>query len=320
MKIIFAGTPKFAAIVLEGLIRDSLKPDCVLTQPDRGKGRGRKVTVSPVKKVAIDSGIEVLQPFRLRDEAIKSKIEIIAPDVLVVAAYGLILPREILCAPKFGCINVHASVLPRWRGAAPIERAILAGDQTTGISIMQMEEGLDTGPVYESSSTDIIPGESVSGLEARLALMGSDLLCKVIRNLPGTKSKQEGQFATYAAKLTREDRKIDWSHSTEMLFRQIWALSERLPVTVEINNQKIQILEAIDRQQKLQETDSQVVGSIIDVDKSGITVKCIDGLLSVTKLKVIGGKGATINPSSALNGFPHIFKKGAIIKNISESA
>ena len=242
-----------------------------------------------------------------------------APDLLVVAAYGLILPREILCTPKFGCINVHASILPRWRGAAPIERAILAGDQTTGISIMQMEEGLDTGPVYKSLSADIIRGESVSGLEARLAFMGSDLLCKVIINLPGSKLKQEERFATYAAKLTSEDRKIDWSHSTEMLYRQIWALSERMPVTVEINNQKIQILETIDRQQKLQETDSQVVGSIIDVDKSGITVKCIDGLLSITKLKVIGGKGATLNPSSALNGFPHLFKKGAIIKNIGES-
>ena len=182
-----------------------------------------------------------------------------------------------------------------------------------------MEEGLDTGPVYESSSTDIIPGESVSTLEARQPLMGSDLLCKVIRNLPGSKLKQEGRFATYAAKLTSEDRKIDWSHSTEMLFRQVWALSERMPVTVEINNQKIQILEAIVRQQKLQETDSQMVGSIIDVDKSGITVKCIDGLLSITKLKVIGGKGATLNPSSALNGFPHLFKKGAIIKNVNAS-
>ena len=319
MKIIFAGTPKFAAIILERLIKEGLKPSCVLTQPDRGKGRGRKVTVSPVKKVAIDSEIDVLQPFRLKDDAIKSKIEIMAPDVLVVAAYGLILPREILCSPKFGCINVHASILPRWRGAAPIERAILAGDQTTGISIMQMEEGLDTGPVYESSSTDIIPGESVSGLEARLAFMGSDLLHKVIRNLPGSKSQQEAQFATYAAKLTSEDKKVDWSNSTEMLFRQIWALSERLPVTVEINNQKIQILEAIVLQQELQKTESQIIGSIIDIDKSGITVKCIDGLLSLTKLRVIGGKGATLNPSSALNGFPHIFKKGAIIKNINES-
>ena len=319
MRIIFAGTPTFASIILEGLIKEGLKPSCVLTQPDRGKGRGRKVIISPVKKVAIDSEIEVLQPLTLKDAEIQSKIEIMAPDLLVVAAYGLILPREILYTPKFGCINVHASVLPRWRGAAPIERAILAGDQTTGISIMQMEEGLDTGPVYESHSTDIIPGESVSGLEARLAFMGSDLLCKVIRNLPGSKSEQESQYATYAAKLTSEDKKIDWSHSTEMLFRQIWALSERLPVTVEINNQKIQILEAIVRQQKLQETDSQMVGSIIDVDKSGITVKCIDGLLSITKLKVIGGKGATLNPSSALNGFPHLFKKGAMIKNISES-
>ena len=319
MKIIFAGTPTFASIILGELIQDGLKPDCVLTQPDRGKGRGRKVIISPVKKVAIDSEIEVLQPLTLKDAEIQSKIEIMAPDLLVVAAYGLILPREILFTPKFGCINVHASVLPRWRGAAPIERAILAGDQTTGISIMQMEEGLDTGPVYESHSTDIIPGESVSGLEARLAFMGSDLLCKVIINLPGSKSKQEGRFATYAAKLTSEDRKIDWSHSTEMLFRQIWALSERMPVTVEINNQRIQILEAIDRQQKQQETDSQMVGSIIEVDRSGITVKCIDGLLSITKLKVIGGKGATLNPSSALNGFPHLFKKGAIIKNVNES-
>ena len=318
MEILFAGTPKFAAVILERLIKEELKPRCVLTQPDRGKGRGRKVAFSPVKKVAIDSDIDVLQPFTLKDEAIKSKIEIMAPDVLVVAAYGLILPREILRAPKFGCINVHASVLPRWRGAAPIERAILAGDQITGISIMEMEEGLDTGPVYESSTTDIIPGESVSGLEARLAFLGSNLLCKVIRNLPGSKSKQEGRFATYASKLTSQDRKIDWSHSAGRLFRQIWALSERLPVTVEINNQKIQILEAIVRQQKLQETDSRMVGSLIDVDKSGINVQCIDGLLSITKLKVIGGKGAILNPSSALNGFPHIFTKGAIIKNINE--
>ena len=319
MKIIFAGTPTFASIILEGLIKEGLKPSCVLTQPDRGKGRGRKVIISPVKKVAIDSEIEVLQPITLKDAEIQSRIEIMAPDLLVVAAYGLILPREILCTPKFGCINVHASVLPRWRGAAPIERAILAGDQTTGISIMQMEEGLDTGPIYESSSTNIIPGESVSGLEARLAFMGSSLLCKVINNLPGSKSEQESQYATYAAKLTSEDKKIDWSHSTEMLFRQIWALSERLPVTVEINNQKIQILEAIVRQQKPAETDSQMVGSIIDVNKGGITVKCIDGLLSITKLKVIGGKGSTLNPSSALNGFPHIFKKGGIIKNINAS-
>ena len=319
MEIIFAGTPKFAATILEKLIKEGLKPNCVLTQPDRGKGRGRKVTFSPVKKVAIDSEIDVLQPVSLKDDAIKSKIEMMTSDVLVVAAYGLMLPREVLCAPKFGCINVHASVLPRWRGAAPIERAILAGDQSTGISIMQMEEGLDTGPVYESGTTDIIPGESVSGLEARLAFMGSDLLCKVIRNLPGSKSEQEGRFATYASKLTTEDRKIDWSHSTERLFRQIWALSERLPVTIEVNNQKIQILEAIVRQQEGQETDSEMVGSIIGVDKSGIYVKCIDGLLSITKLKVIGGKGAILNPSSALNGFPHLFKKGAVIKNINES-
>ena len=319
MKIIFAGTPTFASIILERLIKEGLKPNCVLTQPDRGKGRGRKVIISPVKKVAIDSEIEVLQPLTLKDSEIQSRIEIMAPDLLVVAAYGLILPRGILYAPKFGCINVHASVLPRWRGAAPIERAVLAGDLTTGISIMQMDEGLDTGPVYESSSTYIIPGESISGLEARLAFMGSDLLCKVIYNLPGSKSEQESQYATYAAKLTSEDKKIDWSHSTEMLFRQIWALSERLPVTVEINNQKIQILEAIVSEQKPAETDSQIVGSIIDVNKSGITVKCIDGLLSITKLKVIGGKGSILNPSSALNGFPHIFKKGAIIKNINAS-
>jgi methionyl-tRNA formyltransferase len=319
LKIIFAGTPKFAAIILEGLIEEGLKPSCVLTQPDRGRGRGRKVTVSPVKKVAIDSEIDILQPSSLRDEAIKLKIQIMAPDVLVVAAYGLILPREILCAPKFGCINVHASVLPRWRGAAPIERAVLAGDLTTGISIMQMDEGLDTGPVYESSSSDIIRGESISGLEARLALMGSGLLCKTVRNLPGSKLPQDARYATYAAKLSNEDRKIDWSHSADRLFRQIWALSERLPVTVEINDQKIQILEAVALQTEMEKSDSLMVGSIIDTNKRGITVKCIDGLLCLTKLKVIGGKGTTLNPSSALNGFPHLFKKGAIIKNINES-
>ena len=319
MKIIFAGTPKFAAIVLEGLIKEGLKPGCVLTQPDRGKGRGRKVSISPVKKVAIDSEIDVLQPFRLKDEAIKSKIEIMAPDVLVVAAYGLILPREILCVPKFGCINVHASVLPRWRGAAPIERAILAGDQTTGISIMQMEEGLDTGPVFASSSTDIVRGESVGGLEARLASMGSELLNKVLINLPGSKLQQEEELATYASKLNGEDRKVDWSQSTDRIFRQIWALSERIPVTMEINNRRVQILEAVqvDRY-KPQELDSQMVGSILRIDKGGIFIRCKDGVLNLTKLRMIGGKGAILSPSSALNGFPHIFNKGAIIKNINQ--
>ncbi len=319
MRIIFAGTPKFAAIILEGLIKEGLKPDCVLTQPDRGQGRGRKVKVSPVKQVAIDSEIDVLQPFGLKDDAIKLKIKAMAPDVLVVAAYGLILPKEILCAPRFGCINVHASVLPRWRGAAPVERAILAGDQTTGISIMQMEEGLDTGPVFASSSTGIVRGESVSGLEARLAFMGSDLLNKVLRHLPGSKSKQEEELATYASKLTSEDRKVDWSQSTDKIFRQIWALSERIPVTMEINNRRIQILEAVQVDEyKAQELDSQMVGGILRIDKSGIFIRCKDGVLNLTKLRMIGGKGAILSPSSALNGFPHIFNKGAIIKNINQ--
>ena len=320
MRIIFAGTPKFAAIILEGLIEEGLKPNCVLTQPDRGQGRGRTVKLSPVKEVAIGSDIDVLQPLGLKNEEIKSKVKEMMPDVLVVAAYGLILPREILYAPKFGCINVHASVLPRWRGAAPIERAILAGDQTTGISIMQMEEGLDTGPVFAFRSTDIVSGESVSGLESRLAFMGSDLLNKVLINLPGSKYEQDAGLATYAPKLTDEDRKIAWSRSTEALFRQIWALSERMPVTVKINNQRIQLLAAVQaRQETSQEPDTQMVGSIVHIDKNGIFVKCTDGLLNLTKLKVIGGKGAALTASSALNGFPHIFKKGVIIKNIDES-
>ncbi len=320
MRIIFAGTPKFAAIILEGLIKEGLKPDCVLTQPDRGQGRGRKVKVSPVKQVAIDSEIDVLQPLRLKDDAIKSKIKAMKPDVLVVAAYGLILPREILCAPRFGCINVHASVLPRWRGAAPIERAILAGDQTTGISIMQMEEGLDTGPVFASGSTDIVRGESVGGLEGRLAFMGSGLLNKTLGNLPGSKLEQEEELATYASKLTNEDRKVDWSQSTDGIFRQIWALSERMPVTTEIDDRRIQILEAVQVDEyEFQELDSQTIGSILGIDKSGIFIRCRDGVLNLTKLRMIGGKGAILNPSSALNGFPHIFKKGAIMKNINQS-
>ena len=319
MKIIFAGTPTFASIILEGLIKEGLKPSCVLTQPDRGKGRGRKVIISPVKKVAIDSEIEVLQPLTLKDAEIQSKIEIMAPDLLVVAAYGLILPEKSFVRQNLVVLTCTHRFYRGGEGLLLSREQFWPAIKPPASLLCRWKRALIQVQFMSPSSTDIILGESVSGLEARLAFMGSDLLCKVIRNLPGSKSKQESQFATYAAKLTSEDRKIDWSHSTEMLFRQIWALSERMPVTVEINNQKIQILEAIDRQQKLQETDSQMVGSIIDVDKSGITVKCIDGLLSITKLKVIGGKGSTLNPSSALNGFPHIFKKGAIIKNINES-
>jgi len=225
-RIVFAGTPEFALAALTALVEAGRAPVAVYTQPDRPAGRGRRTTASPVKRYARKIGIEVLQPGTLRDEAVASELEALRPDVLIVAAYGLILPKRILEIPAQGCLNVHASLLPRWRGAAPIQAAILAGDRTTGISLMKMTEGLDCGPVYSSRSVTIGDHECAGELHDRLAVLGGELLVADLRKImDGTISAlgQEEASATYAGKIGKSDAELDWTRTADALQRHVRA-------------------------------------------------------------------------------------------------
>ncbi|HFE39149.1 MAG TPA: methionyl-tRNA formyltransferase, partial [Gammaproteobacteria bacterium] len=228
MKILFAGTPEFAAVALSALLRTEHEIIAVYTQPDRPAGRGRKLTPSAVKQVAQDAGVDVYQPVSLKDAEAQAKLEALEADIMVVAAYGLLLPARVLEAPKLGCVNIHASLLPRWRGAAPIHRAILAGDVETGITIMQMNEGLDTGDILFKTSCTIKADDTSASLHDRLADMGGEAIVHtlgVIEKGRVVKEKQDDSLAVYAHKLKKSEAKIDWTQSAIQLDRQIRAFN-----------------------------------------------------------------------------------------------
>ena len=317
---VFAGSPAFAATILEHLASSPYRPVAVYTQPDRARGRGRKVKPNAVKKLARELQIDVVQPESLRNAEAVEDLRRLQPDVLIVAAYGLILPPDILTVPTYGCLNVHASLLPRWRGAAPIERAIMAGDTETGVCIMQMQAGLDTGPVYVSTHIPIAPTVQANELEHQLAVQGAADLISVLDQINAAHrgeaelpqpSPQDEQHATYAHKLTTLDRSIDWSNPAEVLARQVRALSARLPVRVQINACGVQLMDA-DWIEQSPLTDGQLSpGTIVDASKSGIIVQCETDLLQINAVKVEKGKGSTLDPAAAVNGFGDLFHVGA---------
>ena len=225
-RIVFAGTPEFALASLNALVAAGGNVVAVYTQPDRPAGRGRKLTASPVKRFATEHGIAVLQPESLRDAEAAAELAALRPDVMIVAAYGLILPQNVLDIPRHGCVNVHASILPRWRGAAPIQAAILADDEVTGVCLMAMTAGLDCGPVYSCKSINIGAEESAGELHDRLAVLGGELL---VADLPGilagelTAREQDESQACYAAKIEKQDALIDWSMTADECHRHIRA-------------------------------------------------------------------------------------------------
>ena len=226
MKLAFAGTPEFAAIVLDELIESEHTVDAVLTRPDARAGRGRRMTQSAVKRRAADSGIEIHQPSTLRGSRADAMLTALVPDVLVVAAYGLLLPPSILAIPRLGCVNVHASLLPRWRGAAPTAHAILAGDRETGVSIMQMDAGLDTGPVLSSRICAIADDDTAGSLASRLATLGAAALVDTLSALEHgsvTPEPQDTSRATTAPKLSKTQAVIDWSRPAVEIERSIRA-------------------------------------------------------------------------------------------------
>ena len=291
MKIIFAGTPEFAAKALRQLLKEH-EVIAVLTQPDRPKGRGMQLQPSPVKQLALENGLRVLQPPSLKSEDIQKELEKLSPDVMVVAAYGLILPKAVLNIPTYGCLNIHASLLPRWRGAAPIQRAILAGDIETGITIMQMDEGLDTGDMLLKQSCEITTSDSAQTLHDKLAKLGAESISQALYRLQeGTLSRepQDHALATYAPKLVKSEARLDWKKSATELEREIRGYLP-FPVSFAIfGNDAVKIFSARTSLDK----SVQKTGKIIAVGKTGIEVQCGEGTLILEILQKPGGKQMT---------------------------
>jgi methionyl-tRNA formyltransferase len=289
MRLVFAGTPEFAAVSLRALLHAEHDVLSVLTQPDRPSGRGLRESYSPVKQVALKRGIAVLQPASLRDPRVQAGLADLDAEVWVVAAYGLLLPPAILTQPRFGCVNVHASLLPRWRGAAPIQRAILAGDIETGISIMRMDAGLDTGPVYLRRAVPIQPHDTAGSLHDRLAEVGATAVSEVLEALPAGTLRAEPQAsdgACYAPKLTREDARVDWSKPAAYLERLLRALD---PAPGAITSHAGEILKLWSGRLSIGRAGA-APGTVLAAGSSGIEVQCGEGSLVVTTLQRAGGR------------------------------
>ena len=284
MDIVFAGTPRFAEVALRALLDAGHRVPLVLTQPDRGAGRGRRVRPSPVKALAEHRSLPVLQPVSLRDQAVVDTIAQESPDVMVVAAYGLLIPKTILTLPRMGCLNIHASLLPRWRGAAPIQRALIAGDTTTGISIMQMEEGLDTGPILLQEAVPIAPDDTAGTLHERLAALGARLIVEALAS-PLTPRPQGAVGATYAAKITKEEARIDWSRAAASIERQVRAFDPDPGAFTFLAGDMLKVWRAA-----VVSGASGAQGAVLDVDRQGVLVACGHDALRLTEMQRAGGK------------------------------
>ena len=304
----FAGSPEFAKNILQSLQNSPFAPMVVLTQPDRPKGRGRKLQANAVKTLAREQNIPVLQPVNFKLQGSLDALAAFNPDVLIVAAYGLILPPSVLALPKYGCINIHASLLPRWRGAAPIERAIMAGDTATGVGIMQMEKGLDTGALFAEKELVISAQASVLQLEQQLAISGAELLIDVLSKLPMKAKPQNEKGVTYASKLTADDRRISWQNSAVNIERQIRALADRMPVTAKLPEVEVQFLAASVLDGDLIEAKP---GTVLIARKGRLIIQCGTGQLQLQRLRINKGKGLPMDTAAAINGFQRFLPEGA---------
>ena len=287
MKVIFAGTPDFAASALAALIEAGHEILVVLTQPDRPKGRGMKLTPSPVKTLALQHELPVWQPENLKDVAIQQQLRDLQADVMVVAAYGLLLPAVVLDIPQYGCLNIHASLLPRWRGAAPIQRAIEAGDAESGVCIMQMDVGLDTGDVLLSRSTPITEVTTAAQLHDDLAVIGAQAIVEALAELPElTAIPQPEAGVTYAQKLSKADAEIDWALGAKQIHAKIRALNPVPGAWSSLNEQLIKIWAS----KVLEQRSDAAIGSIVAADKQGIAVQTGAGVILITELQASGSK------------------------------
>ncbi|QMV50198.1 methionyl-tRNA formyltransferase [Ewingella americana] len=310
MRIIFAGTPDFAARHLDALLTSEHEVVGVFTQPDRPAGRGNKLTPSPVKILALEHGIPVFQPKSLRPAESQQLVAELNADVMVVVAYGLILPQAVLDMPKLGCINVHGSLLPRWRGAAPIQRSLWAGDSQTGITIMQMDVGLDTGNMLHKIECDIEPQDTSATLYNKLAELGPTGMLATLQQLAEGTARPEVQdeaLVTYAEKLSKEEARLDWSLSAKQLERCIRAFNPWPMSYFVIDEQPVKVWQA----EALSQQTSAQPGTIIAAGKAGIQVATSDGILNILQLQPAGKKAMSVQ--DILNSRREWFIEGNIL-------
>jgi methionyl-tRNA formyltransferase len=304
MKIIFAGTPVFAAAALEALINAGHEIVLVLTQPDRPAGRGMRLMASAVKELALQHELMLLQPKTLKNTTLHEQLQALDADVMVVAAYGLILPANVLQIPRFGCLNIHASLLPRWRGAAPIQRAILAGDQETGITIMQMDEGLDTGAMLLVHRIAIVQDDTSQSLHDKLCILGAQSIVEALALLSQGKLEpvvQDDALACYASKIKKTEAQINWRQTAQQINRVVRTFNPSPGAYTYFQGNMIKIWHA-----QLVAGEIGRPGEIMATGRDGITVACGTGLLQIETIQKAGGK--KLNAENFLAG--HVIRPG----------
>lgn len=307
LRVVFAGTPDFAAIHLKALIEAGTDLVAVYTQPDRPAGRGKKLTPSPVKALAMEHELPVFQPQTFKDAASQGEFAALNADLFIVVAYGLLIPQAVLTTPKHGCINVHASLLPRWRGAAPIQRAIEAGDRETGVTIMQMDVGLDTGDMLHKVSCDIEDHETGGSLHDKLAALGPPALLHTLKAIAGNDLqpiKQDDSLSTYAGKISKQEAAIDWRQSAGAIDRKVRAFNP-FPVAFSTLEDKSIRLWATT---PLTETTQAMPGTIITSNRESLVIACGEGSLAVRKAQLPGKKPLPIE--DIMRGNADFFAKG----------
>ncbi|MFK8018994.1 MAG: methionyl-tRNA formyltransferase [Pseudomonadales bacterium] len=327
LRVVFAGTPEFAATALNALINSRYcNVVAVYSQPDRPKGRGKKLSPSAVKALALDYGLPVLQPQNFKHSDTVAELARLDADIMVVAAYGLLLPEAVLSTPRFGCINIHASLLPRWRGAAPIERAIEHGDTETGVTIMQMEKGLDTGPMVLKRSIELQGSDTGDSVREALAILGGQCIVEALQQYAPEDSKSHGDaearlkaevqdeaLANYAAKIHKVECLIDWSQSADTVARKIRAFYSGYTTHGFLNGERIKFGGA----QSVLENDiieRCAAGTITSADKTGLRVACGSGVVELTRLQLAGAK--MMASADVLNSRADKFKVGSVFSDL----
>ncbi|TGN39453.1 methionyl-tRNA formyltransferase [Marinobacter confluentis] len=307
MRLVFAGTPDFAATALRSLLETDHEVVAVYSQPDRPSGRGRKLTPSPVKQVALNANIPVFQPESLKTAEAQEELRALNADVMIVAAYGLILPQTVLDIPRFGCLNIHASLLPKWRGAAPIQRAIAAGDRETGITIMQMDAGLDTGNMLLKAATPIEESDTGGSLHDRLADMGGKAIVEALDALENgtlTPEAQNNDKACYAHKLSKDEGHIDWTEDASSILRTIRAFNPWPGTYTDADDLRIRIHAA----EVIDITSDRHPGTLVNRSREGIDVACGLDVLRITRLQLPGSRPQSV--SDLINGGKDILQPG----------
>lgn len=306
MRIVFMGTPDFAEICLRSLFEDGHEIAAVYSKPDMPKNRGMKMQMTPVKEYALEKGIEVVQPVTLKDEQVQAQLRAFKPELIVVVAYGKLLPKAVLDIPEYGCVNVHASILPKYRGSAPIQWSVINGDKITGVTTMMMAEGMDTGDIIETLETEIGENETSEQLWNRMAVLGAELISKTVRDFESgniTLTPQDDSLATHAPMLTKELSPIDWNKSAKQIHDQVRGLIPWPVASAEFGGKRFRIFETA----VSNKTTVHPAGSVIAAGKEGIEVACGNGQVIVVRtIQADGGK--RMAAADYLRGHPNDFE------------